>query len=170
VLADCLIAVLSPGEPAREPARLMQAHLSEYGEDVRVGIGGWYAGMTGLRRSYHEAREAMTRGPGINERAQMSLSGLLLAGEDVPLRELARDVLRPLREFDAAHAGSLVATLRAYLDADGSVAAVADRLIVHRNTVRYRVEQIEHLTGRSLSRTADRVQLWLAVAAARLDP
>jgi purine catabolism regulator len=44
------------------------------------------------------------------------------------------------------------------------VAAVADRLIVHRNTVRYRLEQIEKLTGRSLVRTADRVQLWLALA------
>ncbi len=131
-------------------------------------LAGWYTGMTGLRWSYHEAYEAMTRGPGIHEREQMSLTGLLLAGGDVPLRDLARDTLRPLHEFDAAHVGSLVATLRAYLDADGSVAAVAARLIVHRNTVRYRVEQIERLTGRTLTSTADRVQLWLAMAATRL--
>jgi purine catabolism regulator len=45
------------------------------------------------------------------------------------------------------------------------VVAVAEKLIVHRNTVRYRLEQIEKLTGRSLARTADRVQLWLALAA-----
>ncbi|GAA0498873.1 hypothetical protein Ade02nite_83750 [Paractinoplanes deccanensis] len=168
ILADCLIAVLEPGQSAREAALLLSAHLSRHGDEVRVGIGGWYAGMTGLRWSYYEAHEAMTRGPGINERQQMSLSGLLLASEDVPLRDLARDVLRPLREFDAAHAGSLVATLRAYLDADGSVAAVADRLIVHRNTVRYRIGQIERLTGRCLTHTADRVQLWLALAASSL--
>jgi len=169
VLEDCLIAVLEPGQAPREAAVLLQAHLSRHGEDVRVGIGGWYAGMTGLRWSYYEAHEAMTRGPGVNEREQMSLSGLLLASEDVPLRDLAKDVLRPLYEFDAAHAGSLVATLRAYLDADGSVAAVAGRLIVHRNTVRYRIEQIERLTGRSLASTADRVQLWLAMAATKLE-
>jgi purine catabolism regulator len=169
VLQDCLIAVLERGQGPREAALLLQAHLSRHGENVRVGIGGWYAGMTGLRWSYYEAHEAMTRGPGVNEREQMSLSGLLLASEDVPLRDLARDVLRPLYEFDAAHAGSLVATLRAYLDADGSVAAVAGRLIVHRNTVRYRLEQIERLTGRSLTSTADRVQLWLAMASAKLE-
>jgi purine catabolism regulator len=169
LLEDCLIAVLEPGQSAHEAARLLEAYLARLGTDVRVGVGGWYSGMTGLRWSYYEAYEAMSRGPGINEREQMSLSGLLLASDDVPLRDLARDLLRPLCEFDAAHAGSLVATLRAYLDADGSVATVADRLIVHRNTVRYRIEQIERLTGRSLSRTADRVQLWLAVAAARLD-
>lgn len=169
LLDDCLIAVLEPGQSAREAARLLEAYLGRLGSDVRVGVGGWYSGMTGLRWSYYEGYEAMSRGPGINEREQMSLSGLLLASDDVPLRDLARDLLRPLCEFDAAHAGSLVATLRAYLDADGSVATVADRLIVHRNTVRYRIEQIERLTGRSLSRTADRVQLWLAVAASRLD-
>ncbi|MBU2666857.1 PucR family transcriptional regulator ligand-binding domain-containing protein [Actinoplanes bogorensis] len=169
VLDDCLLAVLEPGRPAREVARQLQAYLGRRGDAVRVGIGGWYTGMNGLRWSYYEAHEAMTRGPGINEREPMSLSGLLLASDDVPLRDLARDLLRPLFDFDAAHAGSLVATLRAYLDADGSVTTVADRLIVHRNTVRYRLEQIERLTGRSLSRTADRVQLWLALAAARFD-
>ncbi|WP_433365324.1 PucR family transcriptional regulator [Actinoplanes sp. CA-142083] len=168
VLEDCLIAVLEPGQSTREAALLLQDYLSRHGSDVRVGIGGWYAGTTGLRWSYYEAHEAMNRGPGINEREQMSLSGLLVASEDVPLRDLAQELLRPLHDFDAAHSGSLVATLRAYLDADGSVAEVATRLIVHRNTVRYRIEQIERLTGRSLARTADRVQLWLALAASDL--
>ncbi|GLW34422.1 PucR family transcriptional regulator [Actinoplanes regularis] len=169
VVEDCLIAVLEPGQSARDAALLLHAHLSRHGNPARVGVGGWYAGMTGLRWSYYEAHEAMTRGPGINEREQMSLSGLLLASEDVPLRDLARDVLRPLRDFDAEHGGSLVEMLHAYLDENGSVAAVAERLIVHRNTVRYRLDQIEKLTGRSLTSTADRVQLWLALAATRLD-
>jgi purine catabolism regulator len=146
----------------------MHAHLSQHGSGARVGIGGWYTGVTGLRWSYYEAHEAMTRGPGINERERMSLSGLLLASEDVPLRDLAEDLLRPLREFDAAHAGSLIPTLRAYLDANGSVAEVAEQLIVHRNTVRYRLEQIERLTGQSLASTATRVQLWLALSAVQL--
>ncbi|BCY13573.1 PucR family transcriptional regulator [Actinoplanes sp. L3-i22] len=169
VVEDCLIAVLEPGQSARDAAQLLHAHLSRHGDPARVGVGGWYTGMTGLRWSYYEAHEAMTRAPGINEREQMSLSGLLLASEDVPLRDLARDVLRPLRDFDAEHGGALVETLRAYLDENGSVAAVAGRLIVHRNTVRYRLEQIERLTGRSLTATADRVQLWLALSATRLD-
>lgn len=168
VLEDCLVAVLGPGQPLHQAAHLMHAHLGQHGSGARVGIGGWYTGVTGLRWSYYEAHEAMTRGPGINQRERMSLSGLLLASEDVPLRDLAEDLLRPLREFDAAHAGSLIPTLRAYLDANGSVAEVAEQLIVHRNTVRYRLEQIERLTGQSLSSTATRVQLWLALSAVQL--
>ncbi len=44
VLEDCLIAVLEPGQAAREAALLLSAYLDRYGEDVRVGIGGWYPG------------------------------------------------------------------------------------------------------------------------------
>jgi purine catabolism regulator len=168
VLEDCLVAVLGPGQPLRQAAERMHAHLSQHGSGARVGVGGWYTGVTGLRWSYYEAHEAMTRGPGINERQRMSLSGLLLASEAVPLRDLAEDLLRPLREFDAAHSGALVQTLRAYLDANGSVARVAEQLIVHRNTVRYRLEQIERLTGQSLGSMAARVQLWLALSAVQL--
>ena len=168
VVEDCLVAVLGPGQPIHEAAHQLNAHLGRHGGVVRIGIGGWYTGVTGLRWSYYEAREAMNRRAGINEREQMSMSSLLLASEDVPLRDLAEDLLRPLREFDAAHAGALISTLRAYLDANGSVAAVAEQLIVHRNTVRYRLAQIERLTGQDLTSTVARVQLWLALSAVDL--
>lgn len=169
VVEGNLVAVLAEGQPAHEAAHLMLGHLRGAAGSPRVGIGGWYAGVSGLRWSYYEAHEAMTRGPGVNEREPMSLSGLILASEDVPIGDLARDLLRPLSEFDAEHGSALVDTLRAFLDADGSVAAVAEGLILHRNTVRYRLAQIERLTGRSLASTADRVQLWLALAAVRLS-
>ncbi len=168
VVDGCLVAVLGPGQPIHEAAHQLNAHLGRQGGVVRVGIGGWYTGVTGLRWSYYEAREAMNRSAGINERQQMSLSSLLLASEDVPLRDLADDLLRPLREFDVAHDGALIPTLRAYLDANGSVAAAAEQLIVHRNTVRYRLEQIERLTGQDLTSTVSRVQLWLALSAVDL--
>jgi purine catabolism regulator len=58
-----------------------------------------------------------------------------------------------------------MATLRTYLELDGSVGAVADRMGLHRNTVRYRLQQVSDLSGYDPSNTADRVQLWLALAA-----
>ncbi|WP_344308557.1 PucR family transcriptional regulator [Fodinicola feengrottensis] len=168
VVDGSLVAVLPAGQPADEAAHLLHGQVRQLGGQARIGIGGWYAGVSGLRWSYYEAREAASRGLGVNERAPMSLSGLILASEDVPLRDLAADVLRPLVDFDAAHDGALIVTLRAFLDANGSVGTVAQRLILHRNTVRYRIAQIEKLTDRSLADTADRVQFWLALTAARL--
>jgi DNA-binding PucR family transcriptional regulator len=39
------------------------------------------------------------------------------------------------------------------------VAAAADRLYVHKNTVRYRLRRVEELTGRRITNLADRLEL-----------
>jgi purine catabolism regulator len=57
-----------------------------------------------------------------------------------------------------------MSTLEKYLALNGSIAAVADTLQLHRNTVRYRLQQIADLTGYDPSVTADRVHLYLALS------
>ena len=59
----------------------------------------------------------------------------------------------------------LAQTLRAYLDGFGDVAAVAHRLHVHPNTVRYRVRRIEKLLSTSLDDPDDRLVLALGLRA-----
>ena len=85
------------------------------------------------------------------------------------LADMASESLNPLRAFDVAHGAELMATLESYLGNNGSVAAVAEELTLHRNTVRYRLAQITELTGYDPAQTADRVQLWLALAVQRLS-
>ena len=70
-----------------------------------------------------------------------------------------------LRDYDAKHDGSLVHTLRAYLDCFGDVAAASGRLHVHPNTVRYRVRRIEKVLGTSLADPDDRLVLALGLRA-----
>jgi len=163
-----LAVIAQADQPAHELAHLLHDQLRAISPTARVGIGGAYPGVSGLRWSFFEAREALARGLGINEREPLSLSGLILGSAELPLRELGEDLLRPLLDFDVAHGADLVETLRAYLAADGSVREVAGRLFVHRNTVRYRLAQVERLTGRSLASMQDRVQLWLALQAVTL--
>ncbi|MGV0793417.1 PucR family transcriptional regulator [Mycolicibacterium sp. XJ1819] len=59
----------------------------------------------------------------------------------------------------------LATTLGAYLDEFGDVAAVAQRLHVHPNTVRYRVRRIEKLLSTSLDNPDDRLVLALGLRA-----
>jgi DNA-binding PucR family transcriptional regulator len=59
----------------------------------------------------------------------------------------------------------LADTLRAYLDGFGDIAAVAQRLHVHPNTVRYRVRRIEKLLSTSLDDPDDRLVLALGLRA-----
>jgi len=169
VVGKCLIAVIpDDGSGASALARGLSDHLAEAGIHAIVGIGGAYTKPNGLRWSYFEARDAASHGLPVNEPERLSLTSLLLASEDVPLADMAHESLNPLRSFDAVHGAELMTTLESYLNNNGSVAAVAEELTLHRNTVRYRLAQITELTGYDPAQTPDRVQLWLALAVQRL--
>lgn len=165
---DLVVVINDDGGTAPALARKLSDHLAEAGIHATIGIGGAYTKPNGLRWSYFEARDAASHGLPVNEPERLSLTSLLLASEDVPLSDMANESLNPLRAFDSAHGAELMTTLESYLNNNGSVAAVAEALTLHRNTVRYRLAQITELTGYDPSVTADRVQLWLALAVARL--
>ncbi|MHA7261869.1 PucR family transcriptional regulator [Arthrobacter sp. TMN-37] len=162
LLEDRLLVVAAEPDGTGLGTRL-GAYLHAAGFTARVGIGGAYTQPNGLRWSYFEARESLTRGGPVNAPNRLSLTSLLLSSEDVPLADLAAEALSPLAAFDAKHGGGLIPTLEKYLALNGSVAAVADALQLHRNTVRYRLQQIADLTGYDPTVTADRVHLYLAL-------
>lgn len=74
------------------------------------------------------------------------------------LRELAssrnlapfRELVRPLAEHDRARRSDLVRTLRAYFAAGANASEAADRMFLHRNSMLYRLERIQKLTGLDL--------------------
>ena len=72
-------------------------------------------------------------------------------------------VLGRLVEHDARYNSSLLSTLGAFLDCGGSWVRTAEQTHLHLNTVRYRIARVEELTGRDLSDTADRADLYLAM-------
>jgi len=76
----------------------------------------------------------------------------------------ARLVDPRVRDLQAQDPG-LVPTLRAYLDSFGDVAAAAQQLHVHPNTVRYRVRGIEKLLATSLANPDVRLLLSLGLRA-----
>ena len=87
------------------------------------------------------------------------------------LRELASGqalepfgaVIEPLREHDRARRSDLVRTLRTYFAAGANASEAADRLFLHRNSMIYRLERIQKLTGLDLKdhRAALALQLGL---------
>jgi hypothetical protein len=92
------------------------------------------------------------------------LAELLLHGGDTTLAsDLAARVLAPLGELRPKTAVRLRETLRAWLDHPGQVQAVAERLHVHPQTVRYRVAQLRDLFGESLDDPDARFELALAL-------
>ncbi|MEU6577323.1 PucR family transcriptional regulator ligand-binding domain-containing protein [Streptomyces sp. NPDC046805] len=77
-------------------------------------------------------------------------------------------VLGPLLTYDAAHGTDLTATLEAFLQHRRSWQRTAAALNVHKQTVMYRIQRVEQLTGRTLAETADITELWIAFQARAL--
>jgi hypothetical protein len=96
------------------------------------------------------------------------LAELILHGGDTSLAaDLSARVLAPLSELRPKAAVRLRETLRAWLDHPGQVQAVAERLHVHPQTVRYRVAQLRELFGDQLDDPDARFELALALRSER---
>src|SRR5438105_7361631 len=93
---------------------------------------------------------------------ELGLTGLLAAVSDERLVDYSRRHLGPLVEHDAARKGALVATLRAYLET-GEQQHAAQRLRVHPNTLRYRLDRIREITGLNLEDPETRLNLSVAL-------
>ncbi len=122
-----------------------------------------YATAFRVARGAAALRRASGRG-GFVDVGRLGLSALLLeTGTPDALRRFAATVLQTVAEHEERYGGDLLATLRAWLSVGCSTAAAADALVVHRNTVTYRLSRIEQLTGRSLRDSRVRLELELAL-------
>ncbi|WP_084511257.1 PucR family transcriptional regulator [Nocardia lijiangensis] len=75
--------------------------------------------------------------------------------------ELVRRYLAALGGGESAR--TLIDTVEAYLDTGLRIEATAERLVVHPNTVRYRLSRFEELTGADLRAAHTALQVWWAI-------
>ncbi|GGS54898.1 hypothetical protein GCM10010156_12080 [Planobispora rosea] len=136
---------------------------------LTVGVSG-IAPVDGLRGAVEEARYARRMAEGRAEpdavvgHDELATHVLLLASVPDDVRHMFRvRLLDPLRGYDQVHRADLVRTLEAFLQVSGSWTKCAEILHVHVNTLRYRIQRIQDLTGRDLSRLEDRVDFFLAL-------
>ncbi|CAM3711071.1 PucR family transcriptional regulator [Smaragdicoccus niigatensis] len=81
--------------------------------------------------------------------------------------ELVARYLSPLGGGDAADA--LLDTVRAYFANDMRIDRTAEVLVMHPNSVRYRLTRFETLTGANLRDVAGALEIWWALKRAELD-
>jgi DNA-binding PucR family transcriptional regulator len=84
------------------------------------------------------------------------------------LERFYAETIQPLVSYDEQYETELVATVEAYLDNDGNVAATAKQLFTHRHTIRYRLERVRELCGHDVSSTEGREKLGLGLKAMRV--
>ncbi len=140
------------------------------GERLAIGVSGAADGAAALpgaaiqARHTHQAASALTEPTAVVSSADLASHILLLASVGADARQSFRSrLLGPLIEYDRGHNADLVATLDTFLRCSGSWHRCAEEMHVHVNTLRYRLQRVEQLTGRDLSRFEDRVDFFLAL-------
>lgn len=83
-----------------------------------------------------------------------------LKDEEV-MQEYVRDTVQPLLEYDALHHTDLAGVLQCYLRHDGSLQDTANELIVHRNTVNYKINKASEILEMDLTRLENRLEVML---------
>jgi DNA-binding PucR family transcriptional regulator len=139
---------------------------------ARVGVGGAVEGLAALGEARRLADTALRLCPatgGTVRLAEHLPEALVVSSPDLGAA-LADRLLGPLAGLEPADAEVLLDTLATWLACDGSAQRAGRRLYCHRNTVLNRLRRYEQLTGRSLSRPSDLVEVALALAARRLLP
>jgi sugar diacid utilization regulator len=163
--------VLAPDEDRGDPwDELYRAVSDELGTGAgSIGVGGRCGVFTDLPHSYDEAVRALTvrrrsqEPNGSTSFEELGLCRMMGSGEGE--READRFVaewLGLLLEYDARHHTELVTTLSRYLESGGSYDATAEMLLIHRSTVRYRLQRIREITGHDLGDVETRLNLHVA--------
>jgi len=171
VRAGRLVAV-AEWDP-RAPTDALSAELADaMGRESAVGIGAAVAHCALLDVSVGDARRACRLARlrqddrrSATERDLTSHTGLLAQQDPDVLEHFCCELLDPLAEQDTARGSELLPTLTAFLSSGGRWAATAAQLHVHVNTLRYRLDRVETLTGRELEDPDDRVDFHLALRA-----
>ncbi|CCQ94154.1 Sugar diacid utilization regulator [[Clostridium] ultunense Esp] len=138
----------------------------------KIGIGPYGANIGEFRYSYTLAKQAVKIGRKIypNERVyyyeNIALEMVLSHIGELPLAKQFFSFYEELLCQDET--GELQETLSTYIEEKGELNKTANKLFIHRNTLRYRLEKIRRITGKDPYNAKDLLQLYAALIIYRL--
>ncbi len=129
-----------------------------------------------LPRAMADARATLLLGRDLDLRQSvadvhyLALERLLAShGDSGAIRQFVDDQIGPIVRSDAARQGQLLATLEVLIESGGSKVETAKRLHIRRQSLYYRLDQIERLLGVALDDPRRLTMLAVALAARRLS-
>ncbi|MFM8561152.1 MAG: PocR ligand-binding domain-containing protein [Solirubrobacterales bacterium] len=170
---------LDPDLPSRDDDPIEEQLTTELAdlEGLRVVAGPVCREPGDYRRSFRAARRGLDflrlvdrPGEAISFRRGGVEQLLLAAGDPASLLEFVGRYVAPLDAYDANHSSDLRHTLETLFANRGSLAPTARALHVHVSTLRYRLGRIEELVGVNPRSGDARLDLEVALRAARILP
>ncbi|PZF84226.1 PucR family transcriptional regulator [Jiangella anatolica] len=170
---DAHVVLLTPDAGGETWARLHAGISARLGAaEVAIGVGRPADGPARIAQSWQDAQRAHAVRAGGRHRDGVTVDDELgiyrILGAGAGHGDLQRYVdewLGTLLGYDAENHSELTRTLATYLDRGGNYDETAAALIIHRSTLRYRLQRIRELTGHDLGDPETRLNLHVAVRA-----
>jgi len=141
---------------------------------VAIGVGQPALDVANWRISYRDAVQALDLARRLQTNTPLYIGDLgvyqLLLGlsDREKLVSFCDQTLGKLVEYDRGQRSDLLKTLEAFFACHGNLSQTAEVLIVHRNTLLYRMARINQIAGVDLERPETRLSLHLALTIRRL--
>lgn len=167
-----LVILLPSAVDPRDVGRAILARASTLvpGWRVTVGIGGIADSARAIARSYAQARRT------IETAQRFGGQGDIVSFEDLGIYRLlfhvtdaaelngfVEGVLGGLLDYDRRHSSDFLQTLGTFLQSNGNVQATARTLNLHVNSVTYRLQRIQVISGLDLEDSEDRLLAQVAL-------
>jgi purine catabolism regulator len=169
----------NPDQPIDSSLKLAQAFSAEIQRQsphskVGIGVGQSVREVGGWRNSYRDASQALELAIRLQTDTPLFIGDLgvyqliLSLSDRDKLVAFCDKTLRMLTEYDERNSADLIKTLEAFFACHGNLSQTAEMLIVHRNTLLYRMNRINEIAQIDLNRPETRLALHLALTIRRL--
>jgi DNA-binding PucR family transcriptional regulator len=135
---------------------------------VRIGVGTAKSNLSDFKISLQQAKQILIFSENYKKKhscffEDLGLYKLLFKMDIKDLQCIYQETIGLLEAYDVAQGSELTRDLIGLLEANGNLNQAAEQLFLHRNTLRYRLQKIEEITGRSLALHTDRTTLQVGV-------
>ncbi|GBF77977.1 PucR family transcriptional regulator [Paenibacillus sp. 598K] len=150
--------------------KLVQRLIDEHDTPVSIGIGNPVSKLTDIPLCYKEASKALAHGYEAGKQQfvqpyrEKDLTNLLRLLPQEEMREYYTQTFKDLLQLEDKERIELMKTLHTFYETHCQLAETAKRLYVHRNTVIYRLDKCQRLTGRELRDAAESLRFRTAFA------
>ena len=142
--------------------------------DTKIGVGRVYRGLDNVNKSFSDAVKTIRTGKVIMDKEIITFNELgifKILCQDFLTEELEdfyNTTLKPLVDYDNKKSTEFVKTLEAYFKFNGNLTRMSEHLYTHYNTILYRINRINDITGMNLDNSNDRLNLEIALKIKKL--
>lgn len=147
-------------------------HYSKYYEKevkIAIGISNIVYGIEGIEKGYKQSKAAIRLGRVLDkekdcyEYKDLELFDIIFSEDLSEVEYIVNSTLGKLKNDE-----KLINTLLEYFSCNEDINMAAQKLYVHKNTLKYRINSAESITGYDIKNINDKIKLYLGVTAYKI--